>query len=248
MGIGKLHVFILCIFSSAAYASDFSQTLTQNPCAKQASQVLTQWKVQDHWSRAVGHKPNEQIFRAPTQAVGKWVEVAFNGSDVALRLFNEKAVLTTTFDKHCQSTAGLAAHKVKSSLSEKQRTYKVMHDQEIANLLEQKKSGVIFLWSPHKQISVEGLKQILQAGKDTKVPVYPVVDSDSDPKAVDRVVKELKLAKKDIYFLDSFDLQYRGFRLHHPSLIVFNDGKFTSQVRRGYEDAFVYKDYLKSHM
>lgn len=204
--------------------------------------------MQDQWTPAVGHKPNEHIFRAPTEAVGKWVEVAFNGSDVDLRLFNEKAVLTTKFDKRCKTTAGLLAHKMKSSLSDKQRTYKVMHDTEIAGLLEQKKSGVIFLWSPHKRISVEGLKQILQAGKESKVPVYPVVDADSDPKAVDQVVKELKLAKKDIYFLDSFDLQYRGFRLHHPSLIVFNDGKFTSQVRRGYEDAFVYKDYLTSHM
>lgn len=243
-------LWIVCfiLYSSSIFASDFSDSLKQIPCAKQASQVLTQWKVQDHWSHAVGHQPNEQVFRAPTEAIGKWVEVAFNGSDVDLRLFNEKAILTTKFDKHCRSTAGLLAHQVKSRLSEKQRKYKVMHDKEIVSLLEQKRSGVIFLWSPHKQISVEGLKQILQAGKATNTPVYPVVDPDSDPKAVDRVAKELKLAKKDIYFLDSFDLQYRGFRLHHPSLIVFNDGKFTSQVRRGYEDAFVYKDYLKSHM
>lgn len=230
------------------HASDFSTLLKQNPCAKQASQVLTKWQAQDQWTHTVGHRPGEQVFRTPTASIGKWVEVSIRGNDLDLRLFNEKAVLTTQFDRHCKSTAGLLAHKLKPSLADKQRQYKVMHDKEVADLLEQKKSGVIFLWTPHKQISVEGLKQILQAGKETKTPIYPVVDPDSDPKAVDRVVKELKLAKKDIYFLDSFDLQYRGFRLHHPSLIVFNEGKFTSQVRRGYEDAYVYKDYLKGHM
>ena len=239
---------VLLLSCSARAAETFPEMLSKQTCSPQAQKILKEWHAQDAWTRAIGHKPNEEMFRTPTATVGKWVEVSALGNQLTLRLFNEKAVLSVEFDSKCKSQARMLAHKPKPRFKTPPRGYALLQDENVAHLLEQKKSGVIFLWSPHKQISVEGLKQILEAAKSTNTKVYPVADPDSDPKAVDRVAKELKLAKKDIYFLDSFDLQYRGFRLHHPSLIVFNDGKFTSQVRRGYEDAFIYKEYLQSHM
>jgi len=245
--MGRLLFLIAFIFPvSSARAADFPSLLQKQKCFAKAEKILNEWKAQGSWTHAIGHKPGEEMFRTPTDAIGKWIETSINSDQLTLRLFNEKAVLAVDFDKSCNSKARMLAHKPKS-----QRVtpgYKKFQDRNIVELLDQKKPGVIFLWSPHKQISVEGLKQILEAGKVTHTKVFPVVDPDADASAVDRVVKELKLAKKDVYYFDSFDLQYRGFRLHHPSLIVFNDGKFTSQVRRGYEDAIVYKDYLKGHM
>lgn len=241
----------LTLCTPEGYASvELSAELKGLPCAQEALSVVKAWQGQEPWTRALASRPGESVYRAPTQTLGKWIELSRDASEIKLKLFSGTQILQFSLGAECRGEARLVARKAKDRFGKARSFYgfKIMRDPELAALLGEQKPGILFLWTPHKPISISGLEQILAAAKELKIPVYPVVEPNSAPSAVTRELKRLKIAKANVYYLDSFDLQYRGFRLHFPSLIVFNQGRFTSQVRRGYEDAYVYVDYLRGHL
>lgn len=251
MDQGYVRYFILISSILISTLSSAQAELPPLPCSKKIIETLTKWNVQKPWTRALTSVPGEKVYRASTSTLGKWIELHVKDDQVKADLFTQSEVLTVTFEKKdCVAKADLSSRTMKDRF-EGQSEYKgfvILRDKNLSELLDQKKPGVLYLWSPHKHISVEGLIQARKAAEKLGIAVYSVIEPNSTASEVERVAKDLKLPKKEIFYLNSFDLQYRGMRLHFPSLIVYSNGHFTSQVRRGYEDARVYEEYFKSHL
>lgn len=224
--------------------------LSKQACGAKAQNLLKEWGALDQWKLKFTENQSDKKFQAPTTEFGKWVQVSFkNKKDLQLTQFSEKSTVQITFDPACKTQA-----QVKSFESSKASEPKSLsgipyfRDSEIEKIIKSKKPAVFFLWSPHMQISIEALKEIRKATAQLKVPLYALVEPNSDPQSVLRIVKELKIPKSQIYIFDSFDLTLRDFRLHFPSLIVMNEGKFSSPVQKGHETADIYENYIRTHL
>lgn len=239
--------------SSFAQKTTVADELKSSQCKDQILQLLKSWQVENNWHRVLSNQPDQKVFRGPTKTLGKWVEMKIKNQQpdrqqVQADLFTENSVLSIEWEKDCQSKAVLKSRHAKDRFQNKEKYegFKILRDQQLVELINSKKAGLIYVWTPHKPISVDGLKQAKKAAEKLKLPLYSVVDPNSSAESVKQVVKDLKLSFENIFYFNSFELQYRGMRLHYPSLIVFNQGQWASQVRRGYEDAAVYEEYLKS--
>lgn len=239
------------LVSGQALAETFPQPHFHR-CAPQVRVLLDRWGASGPWGRVIGRSPGERIFRSPTRELGKWVEVIERPQSSRVILFNSEQRVRVEFASACAPQARVEKLEVTADADRWHgRTevagFPILRDPDLKRLLQESKRGVVYLWTPHKYISVDGLREALKASRKAGVPLIPVVEPTSDPEAVRREAKALGLAPEKVFFLDSMDLQYRNFRIHHPSLIVFNEGRWSSQVRRGHEKADIIEEYLRVH-
>ena len=232
----------------------FEAAIEAHRCAQGARELLKAWRARGPWTPTIPHAPGDVVFRAPSEELGKWVEATVSRNSINLVLFTRSGTLGATLSAQatggCQTQARVHQKPAKGHLdgASKVARYSILRDDGLAALMSEGRPGVLYLWSPHKPISVEGLRSMKEATGRTGVRLYAVVEPTSDPKAVERAARRLKLRNDQVLYLDSFELQQRGFRLHFPSLLIFDGGAFASQVRRGYEFPAVYEDYLKTHL
>lgn len=232
----------------------FELAVGSHRCSEGARALLKAWHARGPWTPTIPQAPGDLVFRGPSGELGKWVEATVSHDFINLVLFTRTGTIGTTLSPNatgaCRAQARLHQKPAKGHLdgASKVAHYSILRDDGLAALMSDGRAGVLYLWSPHKPISVEGLRSMKEATGRTGVRLFAVVEPTSDPRAVERTARRLKLRTDQVLYLDSFELQQRGFRLHFPSLLIFDAGVFASQVRRGYEFPDVYEDYLKTHL
>jgi len=245
-------LFILFILSQALAAPELHQKLelSKFSCGAKALSVLQEWQALDEWKMKFTENPEEKKFQSPTAQFGKWVQVHFKSKkDLELIQFSEKSSLILQFDSNCKSQAQVKASKTSSSSAGQSLSgIPFFRDSDIEKIFKSEKSGILFLWTPQIQVSIEALKEVQAAATKLKVPLYALVDPNSDLKSALKVAQKLKVPRSQIFIFDSFDLTLRDFRLHFPSLIVVSKGKYSSPVQRGHETAAIYEDYIRTHL
>lgn len=239
----------VCFSAPLELGQDIRSELAAQNCAPAALDILKKWQAMGPWVRTVSANPEAKILRSPTTQIGKWIEARLEKKEIHLTLFNRESRINFSFQKNCSGSAQVSAWNTEQRFGGEAYYggFRVLRDNALSDIITSGGSGVIYLWTPHKRISVEGLKEAMAAAKKVHLPLLAVVEPTSTPSLAKKVAAEIGLPLENIQYLDSFDLAYRGFRLHFPSLIVFNGGKFTSQVRRGYEDRVVYEEYFRKY-
>lgn len=251
----SLSVMHLRVVQSPISASSTGLSLgryerVQSRCAEELRSLLTAWGAAADWRRLPGTDPDEVRFRAPTRSLGKWIELTIAPKNEKISLFTAHDTLKVVFGENCERKSELLAHEASRHFPGRSRVggFAVLDDELLESKLADTRSSLLYLWTPHKEISVLGLKEAQAAAKKLGLLLYAVVEPNSSPLAVSRVRSELGLAREQVLWLDSFELQLRGFRLHFPSLILLSAGQFASPVRRGHESAHDYTDYLQRYL
>ena len=246
--------FIACVALTATSAParaefDGDAKLRESPCGREAIETVRAWNARRPWFRALATAPGETLMRAPTAAIGKWIEASARPDRTSLRLINLRQILSIEFDSGCRARARIARREFADRFGALPRRegFRVLRDADVERAVKSGERGAFFLWSPHKKISVEGLREFRRAARAVGAVVYAVVDSNASAAAVRRESRALGVDPERVVWFDSFDLQNRGLRLHHPSFIAFSKGDWSSPVRRGFEYREIYEDYLRGH-
>lgn len=242
-----------CLLSSPFYAlANLHQKLqlTQVTCGAKALSILQEWKAKDEWKLKFTENPEDKKFQAPTENFGIWAQVQYQKNE-SLKLFQFSAKNQTQvkFGADCKPEFETQAYDADRKLaSTKTKGFSYFQDSEIQKLFQSQKSAIVYMWTPHMQVAVEGLREISKAAQKLKVPLYAVVDPNSNPGQVAKIAGELKISKDQIYYFDSFDLTMRDFRLHYPSLMIISRGKYATPVQRGLETSDIYENYIRTHL
>lgn len=240
----------LSAMALAAPESHQKLELSKVKCGSQALSLLKEWKAQDEWRLKFTENENDKKFQAPTEQFGKWVQVHYkNQKDLELVQFSEATTVQVSFDSDCKSQAVVKTAKSPGKPEPKSlQGISYFRDSDLEKVMASGKPAILFLWSPQMQISIEALREINEAAKKLKVPLYALVEPNADLKSALSVAGKLKIPKSQVFVFDSFELTLRDFRLHFPSLIVVNQGKFKSPVQKGHETAGIYEDYVRTHL
>ena len=110
---------------------------------------------------------------------------------------------------------------------EKNITENAFTDYDLAKLLKSSKAGIVYLWSPHMELSIDEMSTISKQvfSKDITFLVDHKADGRLLEKMRKRGIAEDKLRAQQSHYLDSFDIA-----VHYPSLVLYRDGVILKRI------------------
>jgi hypothetical protein len=113
-------------------------------------------------------------------------------------------------------------------------------DAELASVLATSGRGVLYLWSPHMPLSVDGYGAVVAAAKARGLAVEPLLDPAADRAFARTEAAARALPSPALRVADAVELQFRELTLHAPSALVYARGHFVGSPLRGFRTADEY--------
>ncbi len=98
-----------------------------------------------------------------------------------------------------------------------------------------KKPAVIYSWSPHMNLSVKGLSELIAYCSRNGIQTIVVIDPDANFEMAKEIVIKNKWPSEYLRPNKSLSLMKRGTRVHYPSYHFISNGKFARPPLPGYK-------------
>ena len=121
-------------------------------------------------------------------------------------------------------------------------------DAELERILATSRAVVVYVWSPHMPLSVDGVHQASMAAARLGVAFVAVADPNSDSSYAVRVALEAGLPAGAARPAHSSELASRDAFVHAPSLVLFVNGRPAGLAIRGYREAAAYEAALRPRL
>ena len=205
-------------------------------CGEAMRARLEAWGAVEETFQVVDGVDGSQIYRIPTKRLGIWTTLQLS-SDSVPRVYrmDQNGTDVVIFGADCSVTE---AHQPSTYPRD------AFADDELRALLKDKGVLIVYHWSPHMPMSVEGYREIQEASTRLELGLVAVVDSASERDYVARTAEDAGISPEDRRPLGSVELLYRDLSLHAPSILVFT-ADWVAPVLPGYRDASDYEAYLK---
>jgi hypothetical protein len=106
---------------------------------------------------------------------------------------------------------------------------------------------VVYAWSPHMPLSVDGFREIRAATTELGLRLVPVLFAGSDRDFARREAERVGMPPAALREVRSVELTMRDGQVHAPSILVFT-GRRASPVLPGYRNAAGYRRYLRAYL
>ena len=223
------------------------QALEDSPCAEAVLGRLRKLAVTGDVLLAPPLQGQRQL-RLPTHTVGTWVTLSLDPNGLAqweLRSRGTPEHRILGVDEDCQITAlpprparvdwptpGFTDHDLRALTD---------------SLAAEGRGLVVYAWSPHMPLSVDGWAAIENASQAAGVPVIPVLINGSDGDFARREAERVGMPAAGLAEVASLELIMRDIQVHAPSILIF-DGSRISRVLPGYRDTAGYLDFLSAFL
>ncbi|MEO5667176.1 MAG: hypothetical protein ABIR96_03880 [Bdellovibrionota bacterium] len=201
-------------------------------CSTDVAHVLDHWGAIGKWKLSNVDMDGAHVYRGRTSWSGVWIEARRYANDevTAFRITNNS--LTTATWRNANCTPSL---RVDTSTQKKNFAYGRFSDHDLDTLLKQGGKGMIYIWSPHMNLSMIGLKEAVAIAKELKIHIEVMVDGSADPRALKDALQSQHIDARYFQAVDSLDILMRHTTLHYPSLLLFKDGEVLDFMLPGYE-------------
>lgn len=120
----------------------------------------------------------------------------------------------------------------------------------LADVIQTNKNGLIYLWSPHMPLSVQGLKEIRQAAKSMNLPLLVLCESTANFELLAHWIENKTISSSEIITLnyDRLDpiFQEKLTYVHFPTLFIYKKAKLLDNGIPGYENFPRYRSLIES--
>jgi len=212
-------------------------------CAEEARGLLRDWGADEHYLEAPPGPTGSRTLRYPTGAIGQWVIVSVRGGAPVLTRLDARGEETRRFAEDC-SVEVIASPRA----SPPGNRDALFTDADLRDAIERSARGVVvYAWSPHMPLSVDGYAEIAAAGRSLGLDVVPVLIAHGDVAFSRREAERAGIPPGGLRQVDSNELIQRDAQVHAPSILVFADGRI-STVLPGYRNAEGYREYLSAFL
>jgi hypothetical protein len=142
------------------------------------------------------------------------------------------------FDEDCTGRQ-LAGNDVRVADGEN-----VFTDRDLREVLRSAGATVVYVWSPHMSLSVDGYAEIARASEALGLELVPVLFPGGDREFAAREALRAGMPAEALRESASLELIYRDAHVHAPTIVVFDGGR-VSPVLPGYRDAAGYRRFLE---
>lgn len=238
-----LKVFVTFTCFSFAYAKPLifqspEKIIDSMNCSKMVKSILTDWKAENSWTKTPLKDGNQIELKTPTKNFGKWVRLKITENGQSVSLLSPLSQIQVDVSESC-------VKRVKTFKPREKQNNTAFTDEKLREFVKKNRSGIIYSWSPHMPLSIEGIKEIKKAAKKLDLPLLITLSPEGDLKWAKKVAKQRKLAANEVVPHDSMELILRGMTIHQPSIITFKNGKLARSARPGHEVSEIFYRELK---
>ena len=171
--------------------------------------------------------------RLPTREIGTWVLVHEAAEEApSLARVDARSTMRVSFDAQCHELSTSAAVQPGASPAAGAFT-----DDDVRAMLDGAPQGVVYLWSPHMPLSVDGYRTVSDLARRMRMSFTALRDPMSDAAYAAAVAREAGLPASALRTFTSIELSFRQLNLHAPAVLVFSGGHFDGLAVPGYREA-----------
>jgi hypothetical protein len=172
------------------------------------------------WTSVGSTSFQEDAYRSRLK-FGEWIELTGNSATQQIKasLHRSQEIQNVTFDSSC----GIQKQNTKPNFVESTKTEKLFTDNDLEKLLQSKKRGLIYLWSPRMPYSVTDFKKFRKAADRMHLDFIPLLAPNVP---LSEALEALKVQKVEFkgQKMASLELRMLNGDLHYPSFFVFGFG------------------------
>jgi hypothetical protein len=232
--------------------------LSASPCRAEIERRLSQWHARDEVLRAPAGPGGAESYRIATDEIGVWLTLRPAIHRGPIRVFRTDHSRTEVVEFSVREEADaqacvvselrtLASSSSSSGIGGTADTDPgappAFTDRDLIRALAENDRLVIYLWSPHMPLSVEGLAEIDHAARDAGFHLVSVLHPDADAEYAQREANEHDLPATSLRRAASVELLFRDLLVHAPSILVCSSGAF-SAVLPGFRNRRAYRQFL----
>ena len=181
--------------------------------------------------------PGEQLRHWATSTAGAWIVERQAPGEASLTRVAPDQI------KRIQWTAP-ACQPSEDSRARVPATPPAFTDRDLDTLVRAQRPVMLYLWSPHMPLSVDGWAEAQRAATARGITVEPLLDPQADRGFAATSAKAAGLPDSALRVVDSVELQFRELALHAPSLAVIGGARMLGAPLRGYRTADEYGTFL----
>jgi hypothetical protein len=224
----------------AAETRAFTPLLEDCRCGREVGRLLESWGATGEILRSPPGIDGKERFRLATAEIGVWITLEpgpDRGSPVLYRTRpggGERIELSEECGAEERGeTPGVA------------ETAEGFTDRDLTIELAKNRRLVVFLWSPHMPLSVDGLPEIEVAARAVGASLVAVTDPSSDRRFVDEISRERGIPPESLRPLASVELLFRDLAVHAPSILAFDERRVSAPLP-GYRNRRDYTRFLET--
>ena len=210
------------------------------PCADHATSLMSEWGTAATYLEAPPSYTGLHIYRFPTERLGEWVVLTLPvAGPPSLTRVESSGATGVFFDADCSVQQSFVEHE-----SPPGPRAELFTDDDLRDALNSESGGVvIYAWSPHMPLSVDGYQEVAAAARSRGMTALPVLIAFSEADFARREADRAGIPEAGLRQIDSVELIQRGAQLHAPSIIVFAP-EGVSALLPGYRNAEGYGRFL----
>jgi hypothetical protein len=201
-------------------------------CAAQVAAQRARWEASDPPIVQPPTTPGGLLRHWPTGPLGVWLVEDISATHASLTRVSGGQVTRITWSSDCQPTSDTQVRPAAPPPA--------FTDNDLSRLLARGQPAVLYLWSPHMPLSVDGYAQLVTAAGPRGLAVEPLLDAAADRRFADTSRTPGGLPESALRVVDSVELQFRELPLHAPAIAVISRGRLVGPVLRGYRTAAEY--------
>lgn len=205
-------------------------------CAAEVEAARRRWHVVEPPLLQPPLTPGDSLRHWPTTTLGAWVVDDTSAGHATLTRVDPATLTRMSWTADCTVTT--------TSRPRPAAPPPAFADADLARLLATGGSGVLYLWSPHMPLSVDGYATLVAATRARGLALEPLLDPAADRAFASREATARRLPAAALRVADAVELQFRELALHAPSAAVFAGGRLIGSVLRGYRTAEEYTAYF----
>lgn len=221
--------------------------LAPHPCSGEATKALLAWGARDEVLRAPPAPGFAGSFRIPTAVLGEWVLIdAVGAGTPTISLVRGEGAEQVTFSDQCVASV----RSVASARPAVSAGRALFTDEDLRSALSSSAAAsatVIYVWSPHMSLSIDGYPEISAATDALGLALIPVLFPQGDHGFAEREAAQKGMPVEALREAASVELAFRDALVHAPSIVVFA-GPRISPVLPGYRSAAGYQRFLEDFL
>ena len=241
-GVSTLISVVLCLVTPVGAARfDLPAGIR---CADAVRDHWEQWQPRDQMRRVAPQPPESARYLWPTPRLGVWLDlrVSADGEASLARVAPDRST-ELTWDEACRVTVRERLSSIDGAGGADSVT-----DADLERHAARTRRFVVYLWSPHMPLSVDGVRHAYVAAARLGLDLYAVVDPRADRAYGEKVAREVGLPPGATRRAASVELTFRDLLVHAPSLLVYVDGRATGPAVPGYRDAAGYERVMREQL
>lgn len=209
---------------------------TSSPCAPHISDQRATWGAIGPPRMQPPSSEGATVLHWPTSTLGTWVVEVVGPREASLRRVVDGDVTDVTWSTDCVPST-VDTPRLGSAMGR-------FTDADLRGLVAHHPRGLLYVWSPHMPLSVDGVRVARIVAERRGLPLTILLDPAANTGLARSVIARHGWPPDSAIVADSTELRFRDVLVHAPTIQGYASGRLVGSAFPGYHTVDEYSAYL----